>query len=576
MSRERRLLRDMPPGTDTALAPTLVDLGADLIHEIFLHVDLRIAFKLTCTAVAAGWTEEGKIQDRYRDIVCSPSLLAWAKHAFAGREYSVEDAPRGWFSTDYLGFLAAMHGYSASLAWLRDHSGYEFRWKTCTGAAKGGQLQTLQWLREQGCPWDETTTIMAAKMGHHEMLEWLLDNGCLVSARACEAAAGQNHMGIVMLLTRRHRAAMHQTAVCAAAAEGGHGTVLAWLQENGYPIDDTVATAAARGGHIGPLHLLEMWGETFTDVYNNCRALSAAASKGHLHVVQWLHERDFRDRNGVVCISAAHGGHLKVLQWLRANEYPWYADVCSAAAEGGHFELIQWAVGAGCEVDEEAITKAAEAGHLHIVKWLREEVACPWNGRAFVLAAGEGEYGVMAYMLAQDPDVVFTSNHAYHAEEACAAAAGDNRLKELQWLREHGLPWDDRVCTVAACNGFWEVLKWARNNGCPWSVATCTTVAARGRLGILKYLRSQGCPWDNTTTEAAASKGRVETLKWVVRNGCPFNAKRCSMLCTQFNAKATLEAIVELTNEEIRRHYCMDTPVTDPDAPVLLQWASTF
>ena len=36
----------------------------------------------------------------------------------------------------------------------------------------------LQWARENGCPWDESTCWGAAENGHLEVLEWAKANGC--------------------------------------------------------------------------------------------------------------------------------------------------------------------------------------------------------------------------------------------------------------------------------------------------------------------------------------------------------------------------------------------------------------
>jgi hypothetical protein len=43
---------------------------------------------------------------------------------------------------------------------------------------RGGHLEVLQWLRANGCPWDETTCAYAARRGgHSELLSWAQANG---------------------------------------------------------------------------------------------------------------------------------------------------------------------------------------------------------------------------------------------------------------------------------------------------------------------------------------------------------------------------------------------------------------
>ena len=48
----------------------------------------------------------------------------------------------------------------------------------CAGAGRGGDLEILQWLRENGCPWDWSTCGWAAREGHTEVLRWARENGC--------------------------------------------------------------------------------------------------------------------------------------------------------------------------------------------------------------------------------------------------------------------------------------------------------------------------------------------------------------------------------------------------------------
>ena len=50
--------------------------------------------------------------------------------------------------------------------------------ETCASAAEGGHLETLKWLRSQGCPWDADTLAMAANNNHEHVLQWAVAMGC--------------------------------------------------------------------------------------------------------------------------------------------------------------------------------------------------------------------------------------------------------------------------------------------------------------------------------------------------------------------------------------------------------------
>ena len=45
-------------------------------------------------------------------------------------------------------------------------------------AAGSGNLQLVQWLRANGCPWDAGTCWVAVQKGHVEVLRWARENGC--------------------------------------------------------------------------------------------------------------------------------------------------------------------------------------------------------------------------------------------------------------------------------------------------------------------------------------------------------------------------------------------------------------
>ena len=67
-------------------------------------------------------------------------------------------------------------------------------------AAKGGHLEVVQWLRQNGCPWDSRTCFCAAAGGHLEILKWARsqDPPCPWSRRDCRDGAFQSgHQHII-------------------------------------------------------------------------------------------------------------------------------------------------------------------------------------------------------------------------------------------------------------------------------------------------------------------------------------------------------------------------------------------
>ena len=63
------------------------------------------------------------------------------------------------------------------LEWLRAN-GCEWDEMMCAEAAGCGHLEVLKWRREHGCPWNWRTLDFAVKRQQAEVARWALDNGC--------------------------------------------------------------------------------------------------------------------------------------------------------------------------------------------------------------------------------------------------------------------------------------------------------------------------------------------------------------------------------------------------------------
>ena len=82
------------------------------------------------------------------------------------------------------------------LQWARAN-GCPWKWRTCSWAAKNGNLEVLQWSRANGCPWDEWTCTRAAENGHLEVLQWARENGCPWNEYTCRNAAKNGHLEVL-------------------------------------------------------------------------------------------------------------------------------------------------------------------------------------------------------------------------------------------------------------------------------------------------------------------------------------------------------------------------------------------
>jgi len=181
-------------------------------------------------------------------------------------------------------------------------------------AALGGQLETLQWLHQQGAILDQKLFFHIASVGGNlEMMRWLRSEDCPWDQSACWGAAGVGHLEALKWL--RCEGCPWNEKSCAYAAQGGQLEILKWLRSEGCPWNEGICSPAAHGGH--------------------------------LEVLKWLRSQGC-SWNELACYRAAAGGHLEVLKWLRSQGCPWGMQTCDTAAMSGHLDVLKWAIDNGC------------------------------------------------------------------------------------------------------------------------------------------------------------------------------------------------------------------------------------
>jgi len=176
-------------------------------------------------------------------------------------------------------------------------------------AALLGSVSLLEWARENGSSWDETTTRSAAEGGHIEAVKWLMENGCPLSESACSFAAKEGH--IKMLKWLRKKDCRWGSETCAYAAGAGQLETLQWLRRRGCP-----------------------WGSS-------------------------------------TCYTAAEEGRLEVLKWARGAGCHWDERVCTYAAKYGHVDVLHWAIEHGCPWNYKVVISKGEQRGLNL-EYLRE------------------------------------------------------------------------------------------------------------------------------------------------------------------------------------------------------------
>ena len=131
-----------------------------------------------------------------------------------------------WRGTEMLMVdTAAMFGHMDLVQWLCQDRGHTIDRNVMAWAASSGNLNLVQWLRSEGCPWDGDTYSFAARKGHLELMKWLHANGCPWTT--CVSVDGED----------ADYEEPGPPTVCENAARGGHVATLRWAIQNGCPYD---------------------------------------------------------------------------------------------------------------------------------------------------------------------------------------------------------------------------------------------------------------------------------------------------------------------------------------------------
>jgi hypothetical protein len=329
-------------------------------------------------------------------------------------------------------------------------------------------------------------TLLKATVASAAVIKLACDCGLPVGSRRLQFIAGR--FGDVATLSAAFECGMLRSSyVCKGAVRGGCLAKLRWLvTDQNCPVTASISVAAAASGSVPVLDFLKQCGISFT-----VDTAYKAAAAGHQHVIEYLHAGGY-PFDDTVYLAAAANGHVHVLQRLRELGCPWDSVLlCRRAASKGHVHALQWAKQQGAVFAEDTMVLAAGYGqtavceYLHAQQCPRDAVACfaaarrchmgtlQWlleHGYPFddcVLwraAAVRGHIAVMSYLLQVAPDAS-SDNFAL----TLFLAGASDQLAAAQWLRAHGAAWHHVLRVVVEGKRYqWEgaVLEWARAEGC--------------------------------------------------------------------------------------------------------------
>ena len=223
------------------------------------------------------WLVEGQKTSQdlsSRDAAMTPQAQVYGKHTIA------TSAARG--------------GSVEMMQWLHEQ-GARPTGATLTAAAKSNHLQLVQYLRSIETPYETNTATLVAEYGHLRTLQWIMADGC-----PCISRYNSQHEGPPLI------------AKYASSME-----ILRWLQDHcDVHLPSTEAAAGAAGG--GQIEMLE-WllmqqGCEATDMCSSS-AIMHAMGTGDVSVLAWLFTRG-------LFMPAPQGVHMVLIMYFGICAYP--------------------------------------------------------------------------------------------------------------------------------------------------------------------------------------------------------------------------------------------------------------
>ena len=137
---------------------------------------------------------------------------------------------------------------TSTLSWALEKCSEEKKKRFCSKMAEKGNLELLQFLRENGCPWDDWTCWNAARNGHLECLKYAHGNGCPWGIGTSANTANYGHLEC--LKYAHEKGYRWDRWTCSCAASEGHLECLKYAHENRCPWDEYTCSKAAVYGHL--------------------------------------------------------------------------------------------------------------------------------------------------------------------------------------------------------------------------------------------------------------------------------------------------------------------------------------
>jgi ankyrin repeat protein len=125
---------------------------------------------------------------------------------------------------------AAQFGHLNIVKYFHEQYDNELTYDVFSAAAESGNMELVEYLHKNNCPWSKKTFDYACMHGHTKIVAYLYDNGCPFSDLCSMLAASNGYLDILMYL--HHSKYPFDYTAYEAAAAGGHRACYNYVTEH--------------------------------------------------------------------------------------------------------------------------------------------------------------------------------------------------------------------------------------------------------------------------------------------------------------------------------------------------------
>ncbi|PRP87723.1 hypothetical protein PROFUN_02423 [Planoprotostelium fungivorum] len=239
----------------------------------------------------------------------------------------------------------------------------------CAEAARLGKMQTLDWLRGHGCPWDKEVTVHLARNGMLDELEKVHREGCPWDQETFSAGLECSPQVAEWLLNHGCPVNRRNKRLAIDASERNAVQVVHWLHSNHFPVSDLRSSdtdtleALHRLGFSIDRHLLLVY--PLPDVFLWC--LNHRFDIEEQHVLR-LFQPLFECYTGSKTPPQKYDASFVFKEYIKRGG-PWPRNLLDVLVREEDVELLQWCRDEGCPMEGVDLMTALMHSSQRVLEW---------------------------------------------------------------------------------------------------------------------------------------------------------------------------------------------------------------